>query len=200
MFKLPQIDFSHCTFLSSETIDFHFGKHHKAYIDYLNQQVNDMSVGSLLQVVNSCDGPLYNNAAQAWSHTFYWLGVTPGPQKLNPESSLYALVKKQYGGEQELKEKFISHASRLFGSGWCWLILNKETKSLDIINTQDANIPNLNLFDPLLCCDVWEHAYYIEYRNSRGNYLEDFWKAINWNFVQENFETGNLARIESFMK
>lgn len=197
MFKLPEIDFKNNSFLEDEAIEFHYGKHHKAYVDNLNK-LNIENKG-MLEIINSGKGAIYNNAAQSFNHTFYWLGITPNKSNLGKDSKLMQQIKKDFNDLNSLKESFIKNAMALFGSGWTWLALEKEAKKIQIINTSNADVIDLNKFMPLMVCDVWEHAYYIDYRNSRANYLSDFWDGINWNFVEENFSNMNLERIEKLM-
>lgn len=197
MFKLPNIDFSKSSFLSAETIEFHYGGHYSKYMDRLNKMLEEVPAVNLLEVVYKSDGVLFNNAAQVWNHTFYWLCLTPGSTKLRIDSELNLLIEKQYGSFDVLKDFFISQAQTLFGSGWVWLALNFENKNLEIINTRDAEVIDFKTYKPLLICDVWEHAYYIEYRNSRKNYLEDFWNSINWDAIVENYDGGLFKKIEN---
>lgn len=199
MFKLPTIDFSKNTFLDAETIEFHFGKHHKAYIDNLNKLTLDSEKRSLIEIIKNSQGALFNNAAQSFNHTFYWLGLTPAKISIKKGSSLGLQIEKEFGGIEKLKTLFLEQALSVFGSGWTWLALNKTNNKLEIINTANADVIDLENKMPLLVCDVWEHAYYIDYRNSRANYLNDFWDSINWNFVSENFEKKDLKKIENFM-
>lgn len=199
MFKLPTIDFSKNTFLDAETIEFHFGKHHKAYIDNLNKLTIDSERRSLIEIIKNSQGALFNNAAQSFNHTFYWLGLTPAKISIKIGSSLSLQIDKDFGGIEKLKTLFLERALSVFGSGWTWLALNKSNNQLEIINTTNADVVDLENYMPLLVCDVWEHAYYIDYRNSRANYLNDFWESINWNFVSENFEKKDLKKIENSM-
>ncbi|MBL7545786.1 MAG: superoxide dismutase [Bdellovibrionaceae bacterium] len=199
MFKLPTIDFSKNTFLDAETIEFHYGKHHKAYIDNLNKLTIDSERRSLIEIIKNSQGALFNNAAQSFNHTFYWLGLTPAKISIKKGSSLSLQIDKDFGGIEKLKPLFLERALSIFGSGWTWLALNKSNNKLEIINTTNADVIDLENKMPLLVCDVWEHAYYIDYRNSRANYLNDFWDSINWNFVSENFEKKDLKKIENSM-
>lgn len=199
MFKLPTVDFSKNAFLDAETIEFHFGKHHKAYIDNLNKLTLDSEKRSLIEIIKNSQGALFNNAAQSFNHTFYWLGLTPDKNSIKKESNLSLQIDKDFGGIEKLKMLFLERALSVFGSGWTWLALNKSNNQLEIINTPNADVIDFENYMPLLLCDVWEHAYYIDYRNSRANYLNDFWDSINWNFVSENFEKKDLKKIENSM-
>lgn len=199
MFKLPEINFSKAPFLSEETIQYHYGKHHRSYVDKLNQLVGDLPQKELTEIILDSSGGLFDNAAQAWNHTFYWLGLTPGPSTLDKTSNLAKSIEDQYGGNSDLKKKFIDSGLSLFGSGWTWLALNTQTNKIEVFNTSNANTINFKKYMPLLICDIWEHAYYIEYRNSRPNYLSEFWSAINWTFVAENFKNRDLQKVSKLM-
>lgn len=179
--------------ISSETIDFHYGKHHQAYVTKLNELVAGTSLESktLEEIICSKDLPqdkkiiIFNNAAQIWNHTFYWNCLSPkgGGQ---PKGALLASIEKQFGSFDTFKEQFSAKAVTLFGSGWAWLIKNKDG-TLSITQTTNANTPLTEEGQTaLLTCDVWEHAYYIDYRNARPKYVESFWKLVNWEFVEKN--------------
>lgn len=199
MFKLPELDFSKATFLAPETIQYHYGKHHQAYIDNLNKLTKDLPPKALEAIIQSSEGGLYNNAAQTWNHTFYWLGLIPTPAPLTASSALSKSIVETFGSEAGLKTAFIDSATKVFGSGWTWLALNLQSKKLEILNTANAEMVDLKKHVPLLVCDVWEHAYYIEYRNSRPNYLAAFWNAINWKFVETNFETKDVGQVSKLL-
>ncbi len=175
-------------FLSSETLDYHYNKHHAGYVKKLNNQVKDseyegMSLEQIIQKASPDDG-VFNNAAQIWNHTFYWNGMSP-EKSSEPEGELVKRIEASFGSIEKLKEEFISVAAGQFGSGWAWLIA--EDGVIKVMSTSDADTPIRNDKKPLLTCDVWEHAYYIDYRNDRGSYLEKFWDLINWQFVEENY-------------
>jgi Fe-Mn family superoxide dismutase len=199
MLKLPEIDFSNAKFLSAETVAYHYGKHHQAYIDKVNKLTEALPAKDLLEIVSTSKGELFNNAAQAWNHTFYWLGMTPKPSELNSDSKLLKAFNAQYGSIADLKEKFIASAASLFGSGWTWLALEKAGHKFEILNTSNTGMPELSKYTPLLVVDVWEHAYYIQYRNSRANYLNEFWSAVNWTFAEDNFGKDNLSVVNELM-
>ena len=199
MFKLPTINFSKNTFLDAETIEFHYGKHHKAYIDNLNKLTVGSERESLIEIIKNSQGALFNNAAQSFNHTFYWLGLTPAKISIKKESSLSLQIDKDFGGIEKLKPLFLDRALSVFDTGQTQLVVNKSNNTIEILNTANADVIDLENFMPLLVCDVWEHAYYIDYRNSRPNYLNDFWDSINWNFVSENFENRDLNKIENSM-
>ncbi|MBK7963846.1 MAG: superoxide dismutase [Bdellovibrionales bacterium] len=195
MFKLPEFNFTKASFLSEETIQYHYGKHHNAYIEKLNNLMEGLPPKDILEIIRDSDGALYNNAAQSWNHTFYWMGLTPSPSSLNLNSLLEKSIKEQFGSESGLKEKFVESALKVFGSGWTWLALDMQGKKIEIINTSNADVIDFKKYMPLLICDIWEHAYYIDYRNSRSNYLAEFWTAINWKFVEDNFENKDQAKV-----
>ncbi len=199
MFKLPIIDFSKSSFLDGETAEFHYGKHHKFYIDKLNELTKSDSSSGLISIMEKSTGELKNYASQSFNHTFYWLSLTPSPSSLQIDSKLLLQIIKNYGGLENLKNQFLKLGASVFGSGWTWLCINKKTEQLTLLNTENAGTPCFETYTPLLVCDLWEHAYYIDYRNSRTNYLKDFWNAINWRFVSENYETRNINRIEKLM-
>lgn len=195
MFKLPEFNFSNAKFLSQETIEYHHGKHHRAYIENLNRLTESMPQEDILEIIRKSEGAVYNNAAQSWNHTFYWMGLTPSPSALNFNSQLGKAINEQFGSDSALKEKFIESGAKVFGSGWTWLALNVQSNKIEILNTSNADVIDFSKHIPLLVCDIWEHAYYIEYRNSRSNYLAKFWNAINWKFVEENFEDKELTKV-----
>jgi Fe-Mn family superoxide dismutase len=174
--------------ISAETLEFHYGKHHKAYVDKLNQLIEgtDMKEKTLDQIVKTSSGPVFNNAAQVWNHTFYWHSLSPksGGQ---PAGALGQLITKTFGTFDQFKEKFSTAAVGQFGSGWAWLVKNANG-GLEIVTTSNAETPITKPnMTPLLTCDVWEHAYYIDYRNARANYVNAFWNLVNWSFADQNF-------------
>lgn len=196
---MPKFDFTKVKLISEETFKYHFGKHYKTYLDNLNKLIENNSPVSLTEVVCSSKEAIFNNAAQVWNHTFYWLTLTPESTFLEAQSELHIQIIHQYGSFANFKTQFIKKATELFGSGWTWLVINKENNQLEILNTLNAGVIAFNKFNPLLICDVWEHAYYIDYRNSRTEYLEAFWKSINWNFVSNNYKTKVLIDIDSMV-
>ncbi len=169
--------------ISAETLDYHYGKHHQAYVDKLNAAVEDTPEAdkSLEEIIRSASGGIFNNAAQVWNHTFYWNCLSPNGGG-EPDGALAEAIKRDFGSFDNFKEKFSDSAVGNFGSGWTWLVQN-EDGSLAIVNTDDADTPLTGSARPLLTCDVWEHAYYIDYRNARPKYIEAFWKLVNWEFV-----------------
>lgn len=175
--------------ISKETLEYHYGKHHKAYVDKLNELIPNTAFEtlSLENIIKEAPkGPIFNNAAQVWNHTFYWHCMTPERAKNKLKSTLEENICKSFGSFSKFKENFTKAAIAQFGSGWAWLI--KDAQGLKIETTSNALTPLRESKLCLLTCDVWEHAYYIDYRNARPNYLEKFWDIVNWDFVAENFE------------
>jgi len=173
--------------ISAETIDFHYGKHHQAYVTNLNNLVpgTEFENASLEDIVMKSSGGIFNNAAQVWNHTFYWNGLSPngGGQ---PKGALADAINAAYGSFDEFKAAFIKSGVGNFGSGWTWLVKNGNG-SVEIVNTSNAANPMRDGKKPLLTIDVWEHAYYIDYRNARPKYLDEIWSLVNWDFVASNF-------------
>ncbi len=192
-FKLPQLPYALNAlepYISEETLEYHYGKHHLAYVNNLNKLLadNDRFAGkSLEEIIKSSDGGVFNNAAQVWNHTFYWNSLSPegGGQ---PDDELAAAIDAAFGSFTTFQEKFTAIALTTFGSGWAWLVKNKHGK-LDIVSTSNAGNPMCDDHKPLLTCDVWEHAYYIDTRNDRSAYLKNYWELVNWDFVADNFQS-----------
>lgn len=206
MFKLPTLPYAKnalSPFLNEEQITFHYDKHHKAYIDNLNKFAEtDASLAgkSLEEITLTSSGGVFNNAAQAWNHTFYWFGISPAGKNGKPSDTLMAAITRDFGGMDQLKEKFIDGGVKTFGSGWIWLCADASGK-LSLVSTSNAAVPFTNNGPtPLLVADVWEHAYYVDYRNLRLKYLEAFWNHVNWTFVSENFASGKVRDLTSAMK
>jgi Fe-Mn family superoxide dismutase len=173
--------------ISAETIDYHYGKHHQAYVTNLNNLVpgTKHEGKSLEELIDSTSGGLFNNAAQVWNHTFYWNGLSPEGGG-EPAGSVGDAIVSAFGSFDAFKEQFIKSAIGNFGSGWTWLVKNADG-GLEIVNTDDAETPLTDGLTPLLTIDVWEHAYYIDYRNARPKYLDEIWKIVNWDFVEANY-------------
>jgi len=173
--------------ISKETLEFHYGKHHQTYVTNLNNLIKgtEFDAMSLEDIVRKSNGGMFNNAAQIWNHTFYWSSLSPkgGGQ---PTGVLAAAVNAKWGSFDAFKDAFTKSAVGNFGSSWTWLV-KKADGSLDIVNTSNAATPLTGADKPLLTCDVWEHAYYIDYRNRRPDYLKAFWSLANWNFAAANF-------------
>ena len=176
--------------ISGSTLEFHYGKHHRAYVTKLNELVkgSEFEGMNLPDIVKRAQGALFNNAAQAWNHAFYWKCLTP-VSNLHPSGAVAAAIKAQFGSLEAFYEKFSASAIGKFGSGWTWLV-KRADGTLEIRNSNDADNPLRWNQTPLLTCDVWEHAYYIDYRNERARYVEAFWKLVDWDFVAENFARG----------
>lgn len=176
--------------ISRETIEYHYGKHHKAYVDNLNKLIPGTEFeGKDLEYIvkHAPQGPIFNNAAQVWNHTFYWHSLSPKSGKI-PTDALAGAIEKTFGSFEAFKEQFTKIAIGTFGSGWAWLV-KKSDGSLEIQSTSNAQTPlTQSNIKPLLTCDVWEHAYYIDYRNARPQYLENFWALVNWEFAAKNFD------------
>ena len=186
---LPSLPFapdSLAPLISAETIEYHYGKHHKTYVDNLNKLIpgTEFENMSLDEVIRKASGGILNNAAQVWNHTFYWNCLAPNAGG-EPAGAVAGAIKGSFNSFGEFKEKFTNAAVTLFGSGWCWLVKNADG-SLSIEAKSNAGTPVSERKTALLTCDVWEHAYYIDYRNARAKYLESFWKLVNWGFVAEN--------------
>ncbi len=172
--------------ISQETLEYHYGKHHQAYVTNLNNLVagTEFENASLEDVVKKSSGGVFNNAAQVWNHTFYWHSLSPngGGQ---PSGKLADAINAKWGSFDAFKDAFTKSAIGNFGSGWTWLV-KKEDGTLDIVNTSNAGTTLTSSDVALLTCDVWEHAYYIDYRNARPAYLEHFWNLVNWDFATQN--------------
>jgi len=175
-------------YISKQTIEFHYGKHHQTYVNNLNNLIPGTAFenSSLEEIILKAEGGIFNNGAQVWNHTFYWQCLSPkgGGQ---PTGKLAEAINRDFGSFEAFREKFSAAAATLFGSGWAWLVKTPEGK-LEIVQESNAGNPLRQGKTPLLTCDVWEHAYYIDYRNARQTYVEKFWDIINWDFVLANFE------------
>ncbi len=175
-------------YISKETLEYHYGKHHKAYVDKLNELIAgtkyaDMTLEQI--VISAGPGTVFNNAAQAWNHTFYFYGFAPKPKAM-PEGALAEAIDRDLGGFDAMKEAMSKAGAGQFGSGWAWLVKNKDGK-LEVIATPNAANPMTDGQTPLLVIDVWEHAYYIDYRNRRPDYLKQVWNVIDWAVVEKRF-------------
>jgi len=184
---LPELPYSRNAlepYMSRETLDFHYGKHHKAYVDHVNTLIagTKFAEASLQELVAEADGTLFNNAAQVWNHDFFWNCLSPRRQ--TPGKELTRALDK-VGGLESLQAQFDKAAVNLFGSGWVWLVKDS-AGAFKVVTSANADTPARNGHTALLTCDVWEHAYYIDHRNDRGAYLKSFWKLVNWEFVTAN--------------
>jgi Fe-Mn family superoxide dismutase len=174
--------------ISGETIDFHYGKHHQTYVTNLNKQIEgtEFEGMDLEAIVRKAQGGMFNNAAQVWNHTFYWNCLKPNGGG-EPTGKLAEAINKAFGSFAAFKEQFTQTALTTFGSGWAWLV-QRPDGSLALVSTPNAATPLTGTDTALLTCDVWEHAYYVDYRNARPKYVEAFWNLVNWDFV-----AGNMA-------
>jgi Fe-Mn family superoxide dismutase len=187
--KLPELPYARdalAPHISAETIDYHYGKHHQTYVNNLNNLIpgTEYENSSLEDIIKKASGGIYNNAAQVWNHTTYWNCLSPNGGG-EPAGELAEAINKAFGSFADFKEQFTKAAVTLFGSGWAWLVRNADG-SLAIQATGNAGNPMQEGKSPLLTCDVWEHAYYIDYRNARPKYLEAFWSLVNWDYVAGN--------------
>lgn len=177
--------------ISKETLEYHYGKHHQTYVNNLNNLVpgseyEGLSIDDLIKKSFEKSVGIFNNAAQVWNHTFYWHSLSPNGGG-EPTGEVLELLNKYFGSFEEFKQQFSQKAITLFGSGWAWLVKNQDG-SLEIFGTSNADLPMVHGKKALLTVDVWEHAYYIDYRNARPKYLEAFWNLVNWDFVKENLK------------
>ena len=178
--------------ISQETLEFHYGKHHAGYVTKLNQLIagTDDENKSLVDLLMTGKGGVFNCAAQTWNHTFYWHSLSPNGGGA-PTGPIKDAIEAQWGNFGHFKDAFSAAAAGHFGSGWAWLVQNKEGK-LEITQTHDAGCPLTDGVNPILTLDVWEHAYYIDYRNNRPKYIENFWNLVNWEFANQNLSKSNL--------
>jgi superoxide dismutase, Fe-Mn family len=174
--------------ISRETLEFHYGKHHQAYVTNLNNLVKGTEFENLAleDVIRRSSGGVFNNAAQIWNHTFYWNSLSPNGGGA-PKGALATTINAKFGSFEGFKEAFSKSAVGNFGSGWTWLV-KKGDGTVAIVNTGNAATPLTGSDRPLLTCDVWEHAYYLDYRNRRPDYVAAFWNLVNWEFAAKNFE------------
>jgi Fe-Mn family superoxide dismutase len=173
--------------LSQETLEYHYGKHHQTYVTNLNNLIpgTEFEALSLEDIIMKSSGGVFNNAAQVWNHSFYWNCLSPTGGGA-PTGALAAAIDAKFGSFEEFKKQFNQSGATNFGSGWTWLVKNADG-SLEIFNTSNAGTPMTSGKQALLTLDVWEHAYYIDYRNARPKYLETIWNIVNWDFVAANF-------------
>lgn len=190
-FELPALPYAKDALephISEETLEFHYGKHHATYVDKLNGLIagTDLENKSLEEIIKASEGPLFNNAAQVWNHTFYWNCLAPDAGG-EPTGVIAEAINKSFGSFSEFQAAWNDKAVNNFGSSWTWLV-KKANGELEIVNTSNAATPLTDeSVTVLLTVDLWEHAYYIDYRNARPNYLNGFWALVNWDFVAQNF-------------
>lgn len=184
--KLPYAKDALKPVLSEETFDFHHGKHHQAYVNTLNTLIagTEFENMELEEIIKKASGGIFNNAAQVWNHDFYWKCLTP-ETGMQPSGKLLEMINAEFGNLETLAENFLKTAVTTFGSGWAWLVQNVNGR-LELVSTSNAANPMTSGQKPLLTCDVWEHAYYIDYRNVRPDYVKALWSRINWDFVSQN--------------
>jgi Fe-Mn family superoxide dismutase len=194
MYTLPPLPYAYEAlepFISAETLHYHYDKHHQTYVDNLNRllQGKEESSKTLEEIIISSEGKdqsIFNNAAQIWNHTFYWNSMKPQGGE-EPTGALAEAINRDFGSFAQMKTLFKEKATAHFGSGWCWLVQNAD-KKLEIITTKDAELPLTKGKTALIVCDLWEHAYYIDYRNARAKYLDQFLDhLVNWNFAVQNY-------------
>ena len=187
--------------ISKETMEYHYGKHHKTYIDNLNKLLEDSPLkgSSLEEIVKKSSGGMFNNAAQSWNHTFYWYCITPKKEDQTLSASLEKALTDSFGGKDKFLEQFLAQGLANFGSGWTWLVKDNAGK-LSIVNTSNAETPITKGLVPVLVVDVWEHAYYVDYRNARKGYIEAFSKILNWKFASSCFESKSEFDCTKIMK
>lgn len=188
-FTLPELPYAKNALephISQETLEYHYGKHHAAYVNKLNSLIEGSAFEgkSLEEIILTSEGPIFNNAAQVWNHTFYWHSMRPQGGG-DPKGVLASAIEKHFGSIAEFKQKFTDSAINRFGSGWAWLV-QKDSGDLEIVSTSNAENPMTSGKKPLLTCDVWEHAYYIDTRNDRAKYVSNFWQLVNWDFAANN--------------
>ena len=173
--------------VSAETLEFHYGKHHQAYVTNLNNLIKgtEFENADLVDIIKKSSGGVFNNAAQVWNHTFYWNSMRKPLESNAPTGKLADAINKAFGSFDKFKEEFTKSAVGNFGSGWTWLV-QRPDGSLGIVNTSNAATPITGSDKPLFTIDVWEHAYYIDYRNARPKYVESFWQLVNWDFAASN--------------
>lgn len=189
MIELPKLPYKRDALephISLRTIDYHYGQHHAGYVKNLNNLIEGSPFENmnLEAIVRKSEGSIFNNAAQVWNHTFYWHCMTP-EENTTPQAILLKSIERDFGSYDNFKQLFIKQAATLFGSGWLWLVADKNGK-LSLLQTSNADTPLIQEeLTPLLTCDVWEHAYYLDQQNQRLAYLNEFWQIINWRFVEK---------------
>lgn len=189
-FELPELPYEKNAlepYISEKTLEFHYGKHHQAYVNKVNDQSKgtEFENASLEEIVKKAEGGVFNNGAQVWNHTFYFMQFSPNGVR-EPLGELKDAIENKFGSFEKFKEEFSNAAATLFGSGWAWLVKD-ENGDLEILQTANAGNPLRDSKTPLLTCDVWEHAYYLDKQNARPKYIEDFWNVLDWNVIAERY-------------
>jgi Fe-Mn family superoxide dismutase len=187
-FELPPLPFAMNAlepFISRQTLEYHYGKHHQAYVNNLNNLVpgTKFEKATLEEIIKTSSGGVFNNGAQVWNHTFYWNCLAPNAGG-EPKGTMQDAIVESFGSFANFKEQFTKAAATLFGSGWAWLVKTADGK-LEIVQESNAGNPLTSGKTPLLTCDVWEHAYYLDKQNRRPDYIADFWNLVNWDAVQD---------------
>ncbi len=190
-FSLPKLPYAVDAlepYISEKTFEFHYGKHHQAYVNNLNSLVvgTEFENASLEEIIKKAEGGIFNNGAQVWNHTFYFMQFAADGCD-EPKDKLKAAIEAKFGSVEGFKADFSKAAATLFGSGWAWLVVNANGE-LEIVQTSNAANPMRNGKKPIMTCDVWEHAYYIDKKNARPAYIEDFWKIVDWKVISERFD------------
>lgn len=204
MFRLPKLPYETSKFgawLSAESFEYHYGKHHKAYVDKLNELIEGKPEQkmTLEKIVETSDGKLFNNAAQAYNHTFFWHCLSPEKSELKSFSEISDAIADSFNGVDNFKKTFKQNAIDQFGSGWSWLV-KKANGKIELYSTANAEDPLPKGDIPLLTCDVWEHAYYIDHRNDRAKFVDGFLEHINWQFVANNMKSKSAPDMTQFMR
>jgi Fe-Mn family superoxide dismutase len=189
-FELPKLSYAPDAlhpYLSKQTLDFHYGKHHQTYVNNLNNLVpgTRFEHATLEQIVMESEGGIFNNGAQVWNHSFYFESFSPAGAR-EPSGALATAIIQAYGSFPAFREKFTQTAVSLFGSGWAWLV-KKADGSVDMVQESNAGNPLRKGLKPLLTCDVWEHAYYLDYQNKRPDYLQAFWNIVDWDVIGKRY-------------
>lgn len=190
-FTLPELPYAKTAlapYMSEETFNFHHGKHHNAYVTNLNNLIPGTKYEnmSLEEIILSSEGGVFNNAAQIWNHTFFWNCLAPNAGGA-PTGKIADLINKKWGNYETFQAEFAKSAAGNFGSGWTWLVQNANG-DVEIFNTSNAGCPLTSKLNPLLTIDVWEHAYYIDYRNARPDFIKNYWAIVNWDFANKNLK------------
>jgi Fe-Mn family superoxide dismutase len=189
-FELPKLPYEVSALnpsISDRTIEFHYGKHHQTYVNNLNNLIpgTKFEDADLETIIREAEGPIFNNAAQVWNHTFYFNQFSPKPCT-HPKGELAKAIDRQFGSFEKFKEEFTKASVGLFGSGWTWLVKNDDG-SLDIVPESNAGTPLRKGKKPILTCDVWEHAYYLDYQNRRPDYVTNFWNILDWDVISDRY-------------
>lgn len=190
MFELPKLPFASSALephISENTINYHYGKHHKAYVDKLNGLIKgtDFEKADLETIIKKSDGGIFNNGAQVWNHTFYFEALSASP-KVKPEGALLKAIEDTFGSFDQFIKDFTAAGATLFGSGWVWLVKNAEGR-IEILQGANAENPIRDGYTPILTMDVWEHAYYLDTQNARPKYMDNFFKVLDWSIVEKRF-------------